>query len=444
MTYEKRRKILGLIISAMIIVGACNPQAISFFSIPTQQRVVVGDQLKFDIKFPERLLKQFSVYVDSKSQNVLNLNGLDMSGKLYNYYDGMPLATSPGTANVQLRLFGILPVKNVQVQVLPQTKLVPGGHSVGVLLHSEGVIVVGQSIVQDKQGHRHNPAAEAGLKVGDVILKINGKTVTSDTQVASIIDQAGKTNKKIIIKYKRDNEINETEIKPILCGETGRYRIGLYIRDSAAGVGTLSFYNPATGRYGALGHVISDADTNKPIEIGDGKIVRASIQGIQAGLKGRPGEKIGMFINDKQFAGSIDKNTKFGIYGTMNENLTNPFYNSPIPIALADQIKEGPAEMLTVLDGEKIEKFQVRIKKIIHQQTPDSKGLIIEVTDSRLLKRTGGIIQGMSGSPLIQDGKLIGAVTHVFINDPTKGYGCFIEWMLMESNGSKAEQRKAS
>ena len=148
-----------------------------------------------------------------------------------------------------------------------------------------------------------------------------------------------------------------------------------------------------------------------------------------------------MFIKDEGFSGTIEKNTKFGIYGLLNDKLNNTVYKRPLPIALANQVKTGPAEMLTVLDGQKIEKFRVEIKRVLPQNVPDSKGLIVEVTDQRLLKRTGGIIQGMSGSPLIQEGKIIGAVTHVFINDPTRGYGCLIEWMLKESDNI---QKKAS
>lgn len=444
MSDQMRRKAFGLFLSLLIIVGTLNPQARSFFSLPTNQRVSVGDHIRLELNFSEWLLSQFSVYVNSNSRQVLLLNGTDASGKAFSFLEGWPVATSPGKANIQIRLFGIFPIKNVRVEVLPQTRLVPGGQSVGVLLHSEGVIVVGQSIVEDKQGHRFNPAREAGIEVGDVIMTINGQAVKSDEQVARIINESGKNGKKVKVLVKRNKTTFQTHIQPILCKETGRYRVGLYIRDSAAGVGTLSFYNPKTGKYGALGHVITDSDTNKPIDVSDGKIVRASIQGIQAGQSGQPGEKVGMFISDAGFSGSIEKNTKFGIYGTLKNDLSNPYYREPVPIALPDQVKIGPAEMLTVLDGEKIEKFAVEIIKVLPQSVPDSKGLIVEVTDPRLLKRTGGIIQGMSGSPLLQDGRIVGAVTHVFINDPTRGYGCLIEWMLMESNDAKGLQQKAS
>ncbi len=433
MSYDGYRKILGLLIAALIIAATFNPHARSFFSLPTQQRVTVGDHIRFNLEFPQNLLRQFSLYVEPNEQRVLLLNGTDISGKVFSFIDGWPVATAPGKANIQIRLFGIFPVKNVKVEVVPQTKLVPGGHSVGVLLHSEGVIVVGQSIVEDKTGKKYNPAREAGVEVGDVIIKINGQAVTSDEQVAKIIDRAGKQNKTLKLLVKRGNKKFSANLKPVLCRETDRYRIGLYIRDSAAGVGTLSFYDPVTGKYGALGHVITDADTNQPIDVSNGRLVKASIQGIQAGKSGVPGEKIGMFINEDDFSGTIEKNTKYGIYGSLKEELKNPLYQKALPIALANQVKTGPAEMLTVLDGEKIEKFKVEIKRVLPQSVPDSKGLIVEVTDRRLLKRTGGIIQGMSGSPLIQDGKIIGAVTHVFINDPARGYGCLIEWMLKET-----------
>jgi len=163
-----------------------------------------------------------------------------------------------------------------------------------------------------------------------------------------------------------------------------------------------------------------------------GRIVKADIQGIKPGKKGEPGEKIGIFNGD-ELRGNIEINSHFGIFGRLNKPLDNPYYKNGIPIALSNQIKEGPAEIITVISGDKLEKFDIRILRVLPQHQPTGKGLVIQITDPRLLKATGGIIQGMSGSPIIQEGKLVGAVTHVFVNDPTKGYGCLAEWMLLEA-----------
>lgn len=427
---DKIRKIIGLILVALIVSGSFTTEVQSLFSVPAEQRLTVGDQINLAASFPRHVLNNLKLHVDQKNTGVLKLNNM-----------GIPVAAEPGKANLQLKLFGLIPIKNMEVQVVPQVKLVPGGHSIGVLLQAEGVMVVGQSVVQDINGNKSNPAKEAGVQTGDVILKINGQSVNSDEQVAKIVDNAGKTGKKLTLVIKRKGKITGANVEPILCKDTRRYRIGLYIRDSAAGVGTLTFYDPATKKYGALGHIITDSDTNQPIDVGAGKIVRSSVQGIQAGKKGIPGEKIGMFIDDRDFAGNIEKNTKLGIYGTLNRDPAG-MQAPALPIALGNQISEGPAKILTVLDGEKIEEFTIEIKRILPQNQPDSKGLIIEITDPRLLRRTGGIIQGMSGSPIIQNGKLVGAVTHVFINDPTRGYGCLIEWMLTEAGINQNILRK--
>lgn len=433
MQREKLRKIIGLILVAVVVSGCFTTEVQSLFSIPAQQRLTVGDQIDLAASFPRHVLENLQLHVEQKQASILKLNNM-----------GIPVANGPGKANLQLKLFGLIPIKNMEVQVVPQVRLVPGGQSIGVLLHAEGVMVVGQSIVQDINGNKYNPAKEAGVLNGDVILKINNQPVNSDDQVARFVNEAGKKSQEINLLIKRKGKFLNKKVKPILCKETRRYRIGLYIRDSAAGVGTLTFYDPVSKKYGALGHIITDADTNQPIDVSDGKIVRSSVQGIQASKKGVPGEKIGMFIDDRNFVGSIEKNTKLGIYGRLDSEPAGAEKVVPLPIALANQIKAGPAKILTVLDGERIEEFSIEIKRVLPQKEPDSKGLIIEITDSRLLKRTGGIIQGMSGSPIVQNGKIVGAVTHVFINDPTRGYGCLIEWMLMESGGSKAEQKRAS
>lgn len=432
MQKERLRKITGLLLIAIIISGCFTTEVQSLFSIPAQQRLTVGDRINFASSFPRHVLNNLQLYVDQKESDVIKLN------------NGVPVASGPGKANLRLKLFGLIPIKNMEVQVVPQVKLVPGGQSIGVLLHAEGVIVVGQSIVQDINGNKFNPAKEAGIQNGDVILKLNGQQVNSDDQVAKIVNNAGQKGQEVKLTVKRKNKILNKSVKPILCKETRRFRIGLYIRDSAAGVGTLTFYDPVTEKYGALGHIITDADTNQPIDVSDGKIVRSSVQGIQASKKGAPGEKIGMFIDDRNFVGNIEKNTKLGIYGRLiNDSYTGIQKQQALPIALANQIEEGKAEILTVLDGEKIEEFNIEIKKVLPQKEPDSKGLIIEITDPRLLKKTGGIIQGMSGSPIVQNGKIVGAVTHVFINDPTRGYGCLIEWMLNEAGYSQEPFRKA-
>lgn len=433
MDKEKLRKAIGLLLVALIISGCFTTEVQSLFSVPAQQRLTVGDKIDLAASFPRHVLKNMKLHIDEQESTVLKFNSF-----------GIPIAYGPGKANLHLKLFGLIPIKNMEVQVIPQVRLVPGGQSIGVLLHAEGVMIVGQSIVQDDNGNKYNPAKEAGILTGDVMLKINGMTVNSDEQVAKAVNEAGKKGQKVNLLIKRKNRILNKQVQPILCKETRRYRIGLYIRDSAAGVGTLTFYDPVSKKYGALGHIITDADTNQPIDVSEGKIVRSSVQGIQASKKGLPGEKIGMFIDDREFAGNIEKNTKLGIYGRINYKPEGSDNQTALPIALADQINVGPAKILTVLDGEKIEEFDIEIKRVLPQKEPDSKGLVIEITDPELLKRTGGIIQGMSGSPIIQNGRLVGAVTHVFINDPTRGYGCLIEWMLMESNDSKSEQSKAS
>jgi len=327
---------------------------------------------------------------------------------------------------------------------LPAMKLVPGGNSIGVVLHSRGVIVVGNSPITIGSGEQVTPAKDGGISIGDVILSINGTLVQSDNQVAEVIDHIGKGEGMLNIVLKRGDQQINLSIKPVLCDDTKRYRIGLFVRDSAAGVGTLTFYDPGSHAYGALGHIITDSDTNQPIDCEEGKIVAAKVSGIQHGLRGQPGEKIGVFIDEDQLLGNIQKNTKFGIYGKLTADISNELYSEAIPVASMNQIHTGNAEMLTVVSGQTIERFGIEIQKINLQESPEGKGLVIKVTDPLLLEKTGGIVQGMSGSPIIQNGKIVGAVTHVFVHDPTKGYGCFIDWMLMEVGAIPKNEHKVT
>lgn len=341
-----------------------------------------------------------------------------------------PIYTDGTNRNEVIVKAANLPVKKIDVSYLDNKEVIVGGQSVGIQLHTLGVLVVGHHLVSDKE-KTVSPSDQAQIKVGDIILEMNGKKISSMNDVKPIVEKAGRENEPITLKIKRDDHIFETELTPVYNDKEKDYQIGLYIRDSATGIGTISFYDPETNMYGALGHVISDIDTKKPIEIFDGKIVRSTVTNIAKGNSGHPGEKQARFSMKDKKLGTITKNSPFGIFGKLNSDAIKD--GKLMPIALSNDVEEGPAHILTVVDGEKVEKFDIEIINSIPQKFPATKGMVIKVTDEKLLNKTGGIVQGMSGSPIIQDGKLIGAVTHVFVNDPTSGYGVHIEWMLNEA-----------
>ncbi|MEE6450470.1 SpoIVB peptidase [Gottfriedia acidiceleris] len=325
-----------------------------------------------------------------------------------------------------------LPSKKVDVKVLNSLRIIPGGQSIGVKLNSVGVLVVGHHLVNTNSGQK-SPGEIAGIKVGDMIIKMNGKQIEKMSDVLPFIQKAGKYGKPIKITVKREGKYYTKMLQPIKDQGHNSYRIGLYIRDSASGIGTMTFIEPNSLKYGALGHVISDSDTRKAIEVEDGHIVYSTVTAIEKGADGSPGEKIAHFALDRGTIGNITSNSPFGIFGKVNNKIDNGIMSQPLPIALSNEVKKGPAKILTVIHDNKVEAFDIEIVSSIQQKFPSTKGIILKVTDKRLLKETGGIVQGMSGSPIIQNGKLIGAVTHVFVNDSTSGYGVHIEWMLDEA-----------
>ncbi|RBW70617.1 SpoIVB peptidase [Bacillus taeanensis] len=343
------------------------------------------------------------------------------------------LLTSQQEGEEELTLqVGNFPVKKVDVKVLSEFRVRPGGQSIGVKLNTLGVLVVGHHLVNTKNGDE-SPAEKADIQVGDIITKINGQTIKKLSDVASFIEKAGKQNTELHLTVLRENEMLEKKIKPLQDKGDESYRIGLYIRDSAAGIGTLTFYHPESKKYGALGHVISDMDTKKPIVVNHGEILESSVTSIEKGSNGNPGEKLARFSNNNKAIGNITRNSPFGIFGKLTTPVENNILDKDLPIALSHEVKEGPAKILTVVEGNKVETFDVEVVSSVPQKFPATKGLVIKVTDPKLLEKTGGIVQGMSGSPIIQDEKVIGAVTHVFVNDPTSGYGVHIEWMLNEA-----------
>ncbi|HHW29464.1 MAG TPA: SpoIVB peptidase [Syntrophomonadaceae bacterium] len=398
-------------------------------SNPAHLRVNVGDRVALENLFPAYLSEKLTALVLEGEEKLKLQDGSNQ--KILQQNDSL-IADVPGNINLYLRLFGVIPFKKVTLQVVSPIKVMVGGHSIGVLLNAEGVMVMGYSQITLQDGSKVSPGKDAGLKPGTVILKVEGTAVQSDSQLSYLIDQEARKKKQIRLKIKYKGKVSEVKIRPQFCGETGRYRIGLLVRDAAAGVGTLTFVEPKTKKFGALGHMITTSGPEDSMVFQDGRVVSAVVQAIQKGERGKIGEKIG-FFGGNDISGKISKNTTYGIFGRLQQGVTNPLFPEPISVAMSYQVKEGPAIMLTVINNRTIEAFKVNIETVFPRPRADGKSMIIKVTDPDLLRRTGGIIQGMSGSPIIQEGKLVGAVTHVLVNDPAKGYGVFAEMMLEEA-----------
>ena len=314
-------------------------------------------------------------------------------------------------------------------------RLMVGGQSIGILLQTDGAIVVGFSPIIMEDGEALYPAKDAGLETDDFILAINGQKISDNLSAANIINQCGEENREVVIDYRRADTQMQVRLKPLYCSDTQSYRSGLYIRDNTAGIGTLTYYDPVSGDYGALGHSIFNLQGDNNEGEVSGYIVPASISALKASGRGSPGEKVGVFLGDS-WQGTICDNDQLGIFGRLESDkaiLSNDYFLEPLEVAAPEEVEVGPAEICTVIDGERIEKFAVNIEKTHTENEISGKGLVIKITDQALLTKTGGIIQGMSGSPIIQNNKLVGAVTHVFVNEPDKGYACFAEWMIKNS-----------
>ena len=303
--------------------------------------------------------------------------------------------------------------------------LIPGGIAFGVKFYTAGVMVIGFDDVEN-QGSKQNPAYDAGIRTKDVITKINGTKLTSAAQLTEAVESsAGKT---ITLTYKRDGKEYTATLTPKYSDSEGRYKTGLWVRDSGAGIGTVTYIDPETLAFGGLGHGICDSETGALIPMDRGTVLGVTIGGIEKGLPGAPGEVKGYFSRSK--CGALYSNTQCGVFGVFSE-LPASLPEKAIPIAQKSEICEGDAYIWCTLDESGPQKYSIKISEI-NRQASGNKCFTVTVTDQALISKTGGIIQGMSGSPIIQNGKLVGAVTHVLINDPTAGYGIFIENMLTQ------------
>jgi len=424
---QRIRPWLGIALSLLLIALCITPQAQSLLNLPQYQRLVVGESSTISLPLPEKLKDKIEMQVINPSRSVFAAPQ-DPPVTISSNSSGYEiLALKPGKVNVKLKLLGYIPLKSMAVETLPTKRVVAGGHSIGVILQSKGIMVVGYAPVSDSEGKKAYPARDQGVEIGDIIYQVDGQPLHSESELARIIDE----KKSVLLGVKRGSKKLSITVRSTYCPETNRCRIGLYVRDGVVGVGTLTFWEPDSKIFAALGHVIIDADTKQQIDVLQGKIVSASIQGIKPGKPGQPGEKIGVFNGEGEIEGKIIKNSYSGIFGKTGDEITNPLALYTMEVAYAHQVSEGRAQILTVVNGDDIEEFDVVVEKVFPERQ-DGKSMIVRVVDQRLLNLTGGIIQGMSGSPIIQNGKIIGAITHVFLNDPTRGYGIFMDNMLSE------------
>lgn len=315
---------------------------------------------------------------------------------------------------VFLCLFALSPLNAIAYS----NEVILGGKTIGIDIKAEGIMVIGFYKVEGS-------LPKTSLKEGDIILKIGNEEVNSINELTKAIENNMDDKNTVEITYKRDKNEKTTTLK--LVKQDGMYKTGLYVKDSITGIGTLTFIDPESNIYGALGHEITESNTSKIIEVRTGTIFKNSISSITESIDGKPGSKNAKFYYSKNY-GDITKNTKYGIYGTYKDDYNNL---EKISIANKDEVKIGKAEIYTVIDGENIEKFDIEITKI--NENSDIKNITFDIIDEKLINSTGGVVQGMSGSPIVQNGKLVGAVTHVITDNVKSGYGLFIITMLEES-----------
>ena len=408
-----------LIFSGLLLLVLTSLSAYGTMQFPDTINIYEGEELLIGSASP------YSLSMPASFGGVLSEDG-KISRDSYESCEKYIKATDLGDYSASVKLFGIIPVRDVSVNVSDTKTLIPGGDTIGIKMFTEGILCVGTSDIADVHGNILNIASSCGIKIGDVLTTANGKKLLTTEQLAKIVEESG--GKTINISINRQNEILQKTVSPVLTKEG--YKIGIWMRDSTAGIGTISYIDPDKNCYGALGHPICDADTGVLMPVSDGNIIKAEIFDIEKGEKGVPGELKGSFDNSLGDIGTIEKNSPCGIYGTININTQN---TTPLPVGSMDTVKKGKAQIVSTIGKIGKETYDVEIKRVIKNSGSEHKDMVIEITDPRLLEKTGGIVQGMSGSPIIQNGKLVGAVTHVFVNDPTRGYGIFIENMLLEA-----------
>lgn len=407
------KRLLGCAFLMILVVFCKQYGVLTWVNLPEETKVFVGNHMTI----PKSVTKYTAVEVSSPTV-------LEPIGTEY-------VARQEGQSDVVLSLGGF-PIKKASIRILPDLKVIPGGQSIGIRMQTKGVLVVGFHSIQTQKG-RISPGEKSGIMVGDTITHINGSRIEEMNDLYPFVAEAGQSGRALFLTVMRNHKKVQCKLQPVQAKNESQFRMGLYIRDRAAGIGTLTFYHPDSMKYGALGHIINDVDTGQPIDVHSGEIVRSKVNSIHRGKEGTPGEKMASFQSQAVKVGIVNKNSSFGVFGKLSERMKNSVMDEGIPVTLSTQVHKGKAQILTVVENERVEAFDVEIMRSIPQKIAATKGIVLKVTDPQLLRKTGGIVQGMSGSPIIQDGKLVGAVTHVFVNDPKMGYGIHVEWMLKEA-----------
>lgn len=371
------------------------------------------------------LIPKQIVLLEGEKYKIRTLLGIDV------IQTSAVVSENGNTSQVNLNMFGNT-VKQINVTRLENVEVIPVGKIIGLKLYTNGVLIVGMSEIENVNHQKERPYENLNIQEGDTILKVNDLEIQTIENLQKEINKSDGKNIDLTI-LKEDGTIETSNIKPVKVSNT-EYKLGLWVKDAATGVGTLTYYEPNSKSFAALGHGITDSDTDKLIDIDSGNIVTSKIVSIQKGEQGKPGEIRGSIINQPTI-GKVYKNTEFGIYGELT-NLSNIKFNysNKLKVALRGEIQEGNAKVLCSLDGNETEEYNIKIEKIYKDNNEDNKSMLIEVTDKNLINKTGGIIRGLSGAPIIQNGKFIGAITNVLVNSPTKGYAIFGDIMIKNMN----------
>lgn len=368
-----------------------------------------------------------SSFTVSEDKSQINLPyPLGVSADVDSFVSASTKNDSAKLGSGELKLFNSIPIKKVDIKISDEKTVIPCGTPFGVKLYTRGVIVISmEDIVVN--GKYLNPAKDVGIQVGDIILSADGIETDTNEQLSEIVSNSN--GKTIRLKVRRDNVIFTTKLSPALCGDS-EYKIGIWVRDSSAGIGTMTFYDDDTGCFAGLGHGICDSDAGTILPLLSGDIVTAEISGLTKSTTGSAGSLRGYFADDTAI-GTILTNSEQGVFGKADES---PIDNEEIPIAWKQNVHTGEAKVLSTIEGDEPKYYSIWIESVNRNDSQETKNMVIHVTDEELLDTAGGIVQGMSGSPIIQDGKLVGAVTHVFVNDPTRGYAIFAENMYESVN----------